>query len=370
MTELASKLSGKRKHTKKWCFPWLDRLRIWYFIQLCIIVIAAVFVTEPTVLCESFFGTLLFSAYSPFLIISGFIVTYDLLSEKKRYGSFQIIYFWLRRAVTLVPLILALIAVGAWVLPMLEGGYCAAGDGLLWEEISGVWQLRAPSAYPFSNLLSWTVVVLLLLMCFYLIWPLVLWLLPIKQHLWAEIIMITLSLLFRAGFFSDFLPLPYHLFSTILPFMLGAIIARQFLLYSASFLRFRTYRKGMAIIAMVGGFTCVGLISMAGEYSHLYILGELLLMLSTLLLIALASTAPRKRGIEVDFNKEQRWLVPVSMAMVLSLGATWLPVDIALQWKLLLQSVILIPLFFWVSKTWVFPYFQSIREKYTFRNEK
>lgn len=369
MTELASKLSGKRKHTKKVCFPWLDRLRIWFVIQLVLVGIVGVNHTGGSLLCDGFFGTLMYSAYAPMLVLSGFIVTIDLLSEKKRYGSFQIVFFWMRRLLTIVPILLLLL-VASFLTGYLPNSFCSFGDGLLMEQIAGIVELQTSSSITQSNLLTWSFTVWILLAVFYFIWPLMMWLVPIRSHLGLEVAFITLSLLFRAGFFSEALPIPYHFFSTILPFMLGALLARQYIVHPATFLRFRAYRKGMAIVALLGGIACLALLGKLGSYTHLYVICELMLMLSALMLIGMAATEPSRRGIDVSFWKEQRWVLPASLGLLIGLSISFIPGIESVILRKLLQCILLIPVFVFMSKSWIFPFLQGLREKYTYSNEK
>ncbi len=126
-----------------------------------------------------------------FFLISGFLITYILLEEKKKYGTIQVKNFMIRRALRIWPLYFLLIGISPFLVNWLEvspPNYLAniffVGN---FETIhTKTW------AYPFAHF--WSI-------CieehFYLVWPFLIFFIPNKKLLGSFGILILLSILFR-----------------------------------------------------------------------------------------------------------------------------------------------------------------------------
>lgn len=157
-----------------------------------------------------------------FFLLSGFLITYLLLEEKKRFGKINIGKFMLRRAFRIWPLYFLLIALGpflvSWVNSTPEPNYWMNILFLGNFEIiqSGLW------TFPFSHF--WSI-------CieehFYLIWPFIIAFVPLKRLLWVFGAIIVVSISFRMFVFHSYedsgLTLYLHTLSRIDMLVIGAI---------------------------------------------------------------------------------------------------------------------------------------------------
>lgn len=172
-----------------------------------------------------------------FFLLSGFLITYILLEEKKRFNTIQIGKFMIRRSLRIWPLYFLLIAIAPFLVSWMgtpEPNYLA--NALFFGNFDII-QSQA-WLYPFAHF--WTI-------CieehFYLVWPFVIFLIPRKFLIWTFILLIVGSIAFRtqclytasAPWYTLFL----HTFSRIDVIVIGAIGA---LFYSKKPFEFRLPR--------------------------------------------------------------------------------------------------------------------------------
>ena len=138
-----------------------------------------------------------------FFVLSGFLITFLLLEEKKMNGQINLKNFWIRRILRIWPLYFICVFFGFFIFPILKSAF-----GQTPNETASIWYYLTfinnfdmiNKGLPDASILGalWSVAIE---EQFYLIWPIILFLLPIKQHYIAFSIIILSSLIFRA--FND-----------------------------------------------------------------------------------------------------------------------------------------------------------------------
>ena len=141
-----------------------------------------------------------------FFLISGFLITYILLEEKRKYKSINIKNFMIRRAFRIWPLYFFLIIISPLLVYLTNSespNYLANLFFLGNFDIifSGKWM------YPFSHF--WSI-------CieehFYLIWPFIIAFVPVKYLLKTFVFLILISISFRCFAYLNFDNFWYHIY--------------------------------------------------------------------------------------------------------------------------------------------------------------
>jgi peptidoglycan/LPS O-acetylase OafA/YrhL len=138
------------------------------------------------------FATNLSAGVDLFFIISGFLITYLLIREKDKTGTINIPKFYLRRALRIWPLYFFLILCTPLLLKWLQ---LVPYNGYLWQ-VTFMSNFRVISVndfeFPFAHFWSISVEE-----HFYLIWPLILFFVPVKRLPIAFAAVISASFLYR-----------------------------------------------------------------------------------------------------------------------------------------------------------------------------
>ena len=161
-----------------------------------------------------------------FFLISGFLITYILLEEKKRTGKINILKFMARRSLRILPLYFLIIIIAPFLI-----SWIGKTEPNYWPTILFVNNFQTINTtlwvYPFSHF--WSI-------CieehFYLVWPFVIAFIPKKWFLNTCFLLIVCSILFRlyAFYYSDhaWYNLYLHTLSRIDVIVIGAIGAYFF----------------------------------------------------------------------------------------------------------------------------------------------
>lgn len=158
-----------------------------------------------------------------FFVLSGFLITYLLIEEKKLNGQIDLKKFWIRRMLRIWPLFYFCVLFGFYVFPILKTMF-----GQVPNETANIsYYLVFLNNFDFINNglpdssmlgLLWSVAIE---EQFYLVWPVILFLLPIKRYWIAFVTIIIGSLIFRA--FNDSLVThEHHTLSCIGDMAIGA----------------------------------------------------------------------------------------------------------------------------------------------------
>ncbi len=135
-----------------------------------------------------------------FFVLSGFLITYLLIEEKKLNGQVNLRYFWTRRILRIWPLFYFCVFFGFIIFPFLKRFF----GQVPFETANPLYYITFLNNFdlirkglPDSSVLAvlWSVAIE---EQFYLVWPIVIFLFPIKK-LWIPfVVIITSSLVFRA----------------------------------------------------------------------------------------------------------------------------------------------------------------------------
>lgn len=159
-----------------------------------------------------------------FFVLSGFLITYLLIQEKKMNGQINLRNFWIRRVLRIWPLYMFCIVFGFLVFPQLK-----LVLGQIPNESASIWYYLTftnnfdviNKGLPDASVLGvlWSIAIE---EQFYLVWPIILFLLPIKRYWIAFSVVILTSLIFRA--FNDTPILhEYHTLSCIGDMAIGSL---------------------------------------------------------------------------------------------------------------------------------------------------
>ncbi|MFT5306585.1 MAG: peptidoglycan/LPS O-acetylase OafA/YrhL, partial [Chitinophagales bacterium] len=135
-----------------------------------------------------------------FFVLSGFLITFLLIEEKKLNGQINLKKFWIRRMLRIWPLFYFCVLFGFYIFPILKTMF-----GQVPNETANIgYYLLFLNNFDFINNgipdssmlgLLWSVAIE---EQFYLVWPIILFLLPIKRYWMAFVAIIGVSLVFRA----------------------------------------------------------------------------------------------------------------------------------------------------------------------------
>jgi peptidoglycan/LPS O-acetylase OafA/YrhL len=158
-----------------------------------------------------------------FFVISGFLITYLLIEEKRLNGQINVIKFWLRRVFRIWPLFFLCVIIGFIGFPFLKMllGQTSNESANIWHYLTFTNNFDIlKNGLPDASILGvlWSVAIE---EQFYLVWPIILYLLPIKRYWIAFSIIIIGSLIFRS-FNNSYMNLEFHTISCISDMAIGA----------------------------------------------------------------------------------------------------------------------------------------------------
>lgn len=158
-----------------------------------------------------------------FFVLSGFLITYLLIEEKKLNGEIDIKSFWIRRVLRIWPLFYLCVVFGFFVFPLLKSAFgqqpnetASIGYFLTFTNNFDFIKNGPPDASILGVL--WSVAIE---EQFYFVWPVILYLLPIKKYWLAFSTVIVVSLIFR-GLNNNYLAHEHHTLSCIADMAIGA----------------------------------------------------------------------------------------------------------------------------------------------------
>lgn len=158
-----------------------------------------------------------------FFVLSGFLITYLLIEEKKLNGQIDIKKFWLRRALRIWPMFYFCVGFGFFIFPILKTALGQTPN----ETASLISYLTFINNFdvidkgpPDASVLGvlWSVAIE---EQFYLVWPIILYLLPIKKYWIPFVIIIVTSITYRY-FNQSYLIHDLHTLSCIGDMAIGA----------------------------------------------------------------------------------------------------------------------------------------------------
>ena len=160
-----------------------------------------------------------------FFILSGFLITYLLIKEKQTYSQINLGKFWLRRMVRIWPVFYLCVFIGFIGFPYLKGmmGLVSAetANPLFYITFLSNFDMIY-NGFPDSSILGvlWSISIE---EQFYLVWPVLLFFLPVKHYWIVFVSVISLSLIFRFFENNDELFLDYHTLSCMGDLAIGGL---------------------------------------------------------------------------------------------------------------------------------------------------
>ncbi|MBS1636899.1 MAG: acyltransferase [Bacteroidetes bacterium] len=159
-----------------------------------------------------------------FFVLSGFLITYLLIEEKKLNGQIDIKKFWIRRILRIWPLFYLCVIIGFFIFPILKSAF-----GQQPNETASIWYYLTftnnfdfiKKGLPDASILGvlWSVAIE---EQFYFVWPIILYFLPVQKYWIAFTTVIIGSLIFRAAN-NNYLMHEYHTLSCIGDMAVGAL---------------------------------------------------------------------------------------------------------------------------------------------------
>lgn len=159
-----------------------------------------------------------------FFVLSGFLITYLLIEEKRLNGQVNLRKFWLRRILRIWPLFYFCIFFGFVIFPWLKQTF----GQIPYETADPVYYLTFLNNFDFINKglpdssvlgVLWSIAVE---EQFYLVWPIIIFLFP-EKRLWIPFtIIIIANLIFRA-LYNNYMMHEYHTLSCIGDMTIGAV---------------------------------------------------------------------------------------------------------------------------------------------------
>ncbi len=171
------------------------------------------------------------SGVSIFFVLSGFLITYLLLQEKKTKGKINIPFFYIRRGLRIWPLYYLVIIFSVSIFPIIKSHF---GNQLnlgitpvyYYTFLSNFDVIHAKNCSDTGGQLmstvSWSVGIE---EQFYLVWPLLFALIPRKFYLYIFSVIILLSIYFRFLHGNDNTVLYFHTFSVSIDLAIGGLAA-------------------------------------------------------------------------------------------------------------------------------------------------
>lgn len=195
-------------------FKNLDGLRFLCF--LAVFTVHSLHTDNPAVQSNFFFkfivGDLLANGglgVNFFFVLSGFLITYLLILEKQTTGRINILHFWFKRVIRIWPLYFACVLFGFVIFPLIKQylgqSVEESADLNLYLLFLGNFDILK-NGWPDATELGvlWSISIE---EQFYLVWPVLLYFIPIKRYWVVFSSVLLISLIFRA--FND-IPLVFH----------------------------------------------------------------------------------------------------------------------------------------------------------------
>jgi peptidoglycan/LPS O-acetylase OafA/YrhL len=224
-------VQGKNLHPKV-SFPNLDGLRFFCFLSVFLYHSFAtnyisVSKTKLYLFLKGFIAHNGNLGVNFFFVLSGFLITYLLLTEKENFGSINVGKFYIRRILRIWPLFYLCVLFGFYIFPIIKsrmGGVPAETADISYYLVFLNNFDFIKKGIPDSSVLGvlWSVAIE---EQFYLLWPLILYIFPAKLYKYIFCIIILLSFLFRLVHADNGIVLELHTISCISDMTVGGLFA-------------------------------------------------------------------------------------------------------------------------------------------------
>jgi peptidoglycan/LPS O-acetylase OafA/YrhL len=167
---------------------------------------------------------------SVFFVLSGFLITYLILSEIQAFGKLDVRSFYVRRTLRIWPLYFAILIFAFLVFPLLQsflsGGLTDTSRPLYYFTfLSNFDVIRMQETHAYQNLflaVTWSIAIE---EQFYLAWPLLFYFVPVRFFKWIFFSILAASLLFMICNINREHVLSFHTFSAVFDLAAGGLAA-------------------------------------------------------------------------------------------------------------------------------------------------
>lgn len=179
-----------------------------------------------------------------FFVLSGFLITYLILSEVKQKGSFNLKNFYLRRILRIWPLYFSLLIFAYFIFLPVLGRFSnidVAGirshAGYYFGMLSNFDMMHNPQGNFVPVGITWSVAIE---EQFYLVWPLLFFFVPVKRYHFIFYGALLVSMIFKVFHYDDHYVLYYHSLGVVPYLSVGGLAAY----YSINSEKFRNFFRG------------------------------------------------------------------------------------------------------------------------------
>lgn len=256
-------MSSQQKKKQRIFFPNLDGLRFYSFAAVFMFHVWLLFFdryhvegTTSDVLAFLFKNGEI--GVNFFFVLSGFLITYLLIEEKKLTGRIHVINFYIRRILRIWPLFYLVVTFGLVIYPSLKTALGGEEFPVMhpWTYLVFLNNFDfMKNGAPAMISILWSVAIE---EQFYLCWPLILSRVPLKKFPWVFIIIMVGSIVFRSFHAGEERVLQFHTLAVIGDMALGGLLA-YCMVFSDRFKKFIEYLPRWSIVliyvaAMAGLF--------------------------------------------------------------------------------------------------------------------
>jgi peptidoglycan/LPS O-acetylase OafA/YrhL len=195
-----------------------------------------------------------------FFVLSGFLITFLLLEEQDQRGAVDIRAFYMRRALRIWPLYFLILVIGFVLFPQLKAwlGQMPSETATPWKYILfvGNFDIIADGQLPDASVLGvlWSLAVE---EQFYLVWPLLLTVVPSRHFPKLFLVVIAACCVYRAVHLNDSLRLTFSTFAVCSDLVVGALLAVHTHRPSVLVQRLRGLSRGVILAIYLVGFATV-----------------------------------------------------------------------------------------------------------------
>lgn len=209
-------------------FPNLDGLR--FFCFLSVFLYHSFYTTDKALMATPAYHSVKYFLFANgnlgvnfFFVLSGFLITYLLLNERRETGKIDLPRFYLRRVLRIWPLFFLCIGIGFIVYPLIKPGMHETADWRMYVSFLNNFDV-IHRGLPASSMLCvlWSVAIE---EQFYLVWPVLLAVCPRRYYGWLFALIIGGSAVFRGLFAGNYAMQEFHTLSAISDMAIGGAAA-------------------------------------------------------------------------------------------------------------------------------------------------
>ena len=212
-----------------------------------------------------------------FFVLSGFLITFLLITEKERLGKISLIHFYLRRILRIWPLYFLTLILGFFVIYPIASNSLINFPFLITESYTSLpWYLFFGANVKMAFFGAGSVVLAVLWSIsieeqFYIVWPTVISFVSRKNIIKILFLIIGISFLYRFYYYDNYNIVKYSTFSVMSDLAVGAFLAYITMYIPRIVLIIKNCPKYIIGVIYVFGFALVPLRTLLPIFSHGYL---------------------------------------------------------------------------------------------------